>query len=111
MYWAAKLARIAVAWGTMAWTLSFLLYFFLLGGMLQPKKLEGTAVMAFLQVLVVPLVSWVKSVITIHLAYHNWDFMILGVGVATLLIRVLLLIPLDHAEDWAKRRAYPLAPR
>jgi hypothetical protein len=94
----------------MAWTLSFVLYFFLLGGMLQPKKLEGTAVMAFLQVTVVPLVSWVKSVITLRLAYHNWDFMILGVAVATLFVRVLLLIPLDHVEDWAKRRAYPPPP-
>jgi serine/threonine protein kinase len=111
MYWAVKLARIAAAWITVAWSLSFLLYFFLLGGMLQPKKLEGTPVMAFLQVTTVPLVSWVKDVITIRVAYHNWDFVILGIGLATLFVRALALIPLDYAEDWAKRRAYPPPPR
>lgn len=111
MYWAVKLARIAAAWVTTAWSLSFLLYFFLLGGMIQPKKLEGTPVMAFLQVTTVPLVSWVKDVITIRVAYHNWDFVILGIGLATLFVRALVLIPLDHAEDWAKRQAHPPAPR
>jgi len=111
LYWAFKLTRIAVSWGTMAWSLSFVLYFFLLGGMLQPKKLEGTAVMAFLQVLVVPLVSWVKSVITIHLAYHNWDFMILGLGLVTLFVRALVLIPFEKAEDWAKPRQHLPGPR
>ena len=102
LYWAIKLTRIAVSWGTMAWSLSFLLYFLLLGGMLQPKKLEGTVVMAFLQVTVVPLVSWVKSVITLRVAYQNWDFMILGLGLVTLFVRALVLIPFEKAEDWAK---------
>jgi serine/threonine protein kinase len=110
LYWAVKLTRIAAAWVTVAWSLSFLLYFFLLGGMIQPKKLEGTSVMAFLNALVVPLVSWVKSVITIRVAYHNWDFMILGVGLATLILRAVVLIPLDYAEDWGKRQAYPPPP-
>lgn len=107
LYWAFKLTRIAVSWGTMAWALSFLLYFFLLGGMIQPKKLEGTVVMAFLQVLVVPLVSWVKSLITLRVAYHNWDFMILGLGLVTLFVRALVLIPFEKAEDWAKPRQRP----
>jgi hypothetical protein len=110
LYWAIKLTRIAASWGTMAWTLSFLLYFLLLGGMLQPKKLEGTVVMAFLQAVVVPLVSWVKSVIAMRVAYHNWDFMILGLGVVTLFVRALVLAPLEKAEDWAKPKGQP-APR
>ncbi len=101
LYWAFKLTRMAVSWMTLAWALSFVLYFLLLGGMLQPKKLEGTAVMAFLQAVVVPLVSWVKSVITIRLAFRNWDFVLLGVGVAALVVRALILIPFDHAERWA----------
>jgi len=111
LYWAIKLIRIAVSWGTMAWTLSFVLYFLLLGGMLQPKKLQGTVVMAFLQAVVVPLVSWVKSVITMRVAYQNWDFLILGLGLATLFVRALVLAPLEKAEDWAKPREHQPAPR
>jgi serine/threonine protein kinase len=102
LYWAVKVTRIAVSWGTMAWTLSFLLYFLLLGGMIQPKKLEGTVVMAFLQAVVVPLVSWVKSVIALRVAYHNWDFLVLGLGVATLFVRALVLLPFEYAEGWAR---------
>lgn len=102
LYWALKLTRIAVSWGTMAWALSFLLYFFLLGGMIQPKKLEGTAVMAFLQAVAVPVVSWVKSVISLRVAYHNWDFMIVAVALVALFVRALVLMPFEKAEDWAK---------
>ena len=111
LYWAVKATRIAVSWGMMAWTLSFVLYFLLLGGMIQPKKLEGTVVMAFLQAVVVPLVSWVKSIISARVAYQNWDFLILGLGVATLFVRALVIVPLEKAENWAKPPQHQPAPR
>ncbi|MGH9671515.1 MAG: serine/threonine protein kinase [Terriglobales bacterium] len=102
LYWAIKLTRIGVSWGTMLWPLGFLLYFLMLGGVVHPKKLEGTVVMAFLQALVVPVVLWVKSVITARVAYQSWDFMVLGLGVAALFARLLVTAPLEKAEDWAK---------
>ena len=102
LYWAIKLTRIVVSWGTMAWPLGFLLYFLMLGGIVHPKKLEGTVVMAFLQAVVVPVVLWVKSVITARVAYQSWDFLVLGLGVAAFFARLLVIAPLEKAEDWAK---------
>ena len=62
----------------MAWPLGFLLYFLMLGGIVHAKKLEGTVVMTFLQALVVPVVLWAKSVITMRVAYRSWDYLVLG---------------------------------
>ena len=102
LYWAIKLTRVVVSWAALIWPLGFFLYFLILGGVVQSKKLEGTVVMALLQAVVVPLVSWVKSVITVRVAYQNWDFMVLGLAAAALFARALLLAPLEKAEDWAK---------
>ena len=101
LYWAIKLTRIAVSWAMIAWALSFVLYFLILGGINQ-GKVQGTVMMSFLQAVVVPVVSWVKSVISIRVAYQNWDFFVLCLGVVALFARVLVLMPLERVEDWAQ---------
>ena len=63
--------------------------------------------MAFLQLVVVPVVSWTKSVITMRAAYQSWDFLILGLGVAAVFARVLLIIPFEYAERWAMPKQTP----
>jgi serine/threonine protein kinase len=101
LYWAIKVTRVAVSWGTMAWPLGFVLYFLILGGVIHPKKLEGTVVMAFLQAVVVPVVVWAKGLITLRAAYQSWDFWVLGLALAALFARALLLLPFEKAERWA----------
>ena len=102
LYWAIKVTRIAVSWAMIAWALSFVLYFLILGGMIQHQKVEGTVVMALLKAAVVPVVAWAKSVISIRLAFKNWDFLLLGLGVAALFVRALVIVPFEMAENWAK---------
>ncbi|MDP9263851.1 MAG: hypothetical protein M3O85_05970, partial [Acidobacteriota bacterium] len=100
LFWAIKLTRIAVSWGMIAWALGFVLYFLILGGLIHQEK--GTVVMSFLQAVVVPVVSWARSALGIHLAFRSWDFLVLGLGVAAVFASVLVTIPFGYAERWAR---------
>jgi serine/threonine protein kinase len=101
LYWAFKLTRTAVSWMTMIWVLGFVLYFLILGGIVPHQKVDGTVVMSFLRAVVLPVVSSVKSVVDFRLAYRTWDFLVLGLALAALFARALLLIPFEKAERWA----------
>ena len=104
LYWAFKVSRIAVSWAMLAWSLAFVFYFLVLGGVIQSKRLEDTAVMTFLQAAVVPLVNWGKNIISLQLTYRTWDFLILSLALVPLVARLVLMTPLEYAERWANPR-------
>ena len=82
--------------------LAFFLYFLISGGLVPVKWVEGTPVLAFLRVVVLPLAEVAKRIVSLNLTMRGYDLMLVALGVLALVVRALILLPIERAEMAAK---------
>jgi len=79
--------------------LAYFLYFIIGGGLIRQQALEGTPVMGLMRALVVPVMQWVDSVFTFQMKSGGWNFMVLALGFAAIVLRFVLLLPVETVEQ------------
>lgn len=84
--------------------LAFFLSFLMSGGLISTKWVEGTPLMAFLRIVVLPLAGVAKKIVTANLTVRGYDLMLAFLGVLALVVRALILLPIERAEMAAKLR-------
>ncbi len=104
IYLGLKTLRVVLSLGLLAIPFSFLAYFVISGGLIKPQFVEGTAVMGFMRAVVVPALEGAEKVFTFRAVYQGWNFMLLAFAAAGFLLRQLLLLPVEKAENWAKTK-------
>jgi serine/threonine protein kinase len=96
--------RIGVSVLTITVPLAFLLYFLISGGLIPAKWVEGTPVMAYMRVVVLPLAALAKSIVAMNLTVRGYDLMLAALGVLAMAVRAFILLPIERAEMAAKPR-------
>ncbi|MGH9521377.1 MAG: protein kinase domain-containing protein [Terriglobales bacterium] len=104
VFYAVKTVRVLLSLGTLTIPLAYLLYFFIAGGMIRPQAVEGTALMRFIQAVVMPALAAADKIFAFHAAVGGWNFLLLGLGVVAFIARYLFMLPVNMAEQWAKTR-------
>ena len=104
VYYAVKTVRIILSLTTLTIPLAYVLYFFIAGGLIRPQAVEGTAVMRFIQAVVMPALAAADKIFAFHAAVGGWNFLLLGLGVVAFIARYLFMLPVNMAEQWAKTR-------
>ncbi len=95
-------------WGLAAFTLtvpfSFFFKFLVVGQVIKPQFVTGTRLLAYVDWMVVPAQSAAESVLNFTTKVNNWDFLLVGLGIASFALRHLALLPVDKLEQWAKTK-------
>jgi hypothetical protein len=47
----------------------------------------------------------VTKLVTVNFVVNQWDLSLVGLGILAFVVRYFILMPLDSAEYWAKKRA------
>jgi serine/threonine protein kinase len=105
VYTMLKVTRIVVSLATLSLPLAYFAYLFIKAGVIRPTAVDGTALMSFINVVVIPVHEWVTKLVTINFMVNQWDLSLVGLGILMFLVRYLLIMPFDSAEYWAKKRA------
>ncbi len=100
-----KTARIVMAIATLSLPLAYFAYFFIKAGVIRATAVDGTALMSFINVVVVPVHEFVTKLVTVNFMVNQWDLSLVGLGILMFLVRYFILMPLESAEHWAKKRA------
>ncbi len=97
--------RVAFALVLWALPLTFFAGFVLDGGIIRREAVEGTTLLSLVRAVVVPVQEKFDAIFDISLAAGDWDFLLLVLGVAAIVLRHFLLVPFRRAEAWARARA------
>jgi serine/threonine protein kinase len=103
-YGTLRWVRIGVSLVTITVPLAFFLYFLITGGLIPTKWVEGTPVMAYMRLIVLPLAAVAKKIISLNLTVRGYDLMLAALGVLAMVVRALILLPIERAEMAAKPR-------
>lgn len=101
-YMAGRGFRYAVALATLIVPLSYIGLFIVGGGLIRPEVLQGSRVLAFMQELCTPAMQLVEKIFTFRTVVHGWNFLLLGLAVATFFIRQFIMIPVEMLEHFLK---------
>ncbi|MGH9493005.1 MAG: protein kinase, partial [Terriglobales bacterium] len=105
VYHMLKASRIVMSLATLSLPFSYFAYFFIKAGIIRATAVDGTALMSFIDLVVVPVHQFVTKLVTINFMVNQWDLSLVGLGILMFLVRYFLLMPFDSAEYWAKKRA------
>ena len=105
VYHMLKTARIVVALATLSLPLAYFAYLFIKAGVIRATAVDGTALMSFINLVVIPVHDFVTKLVTINFIVNQWDLSLVGLGLLMFLVRYFILMPFDSAEYWAKKRA------
>jgi class 3 adenylate cyclase len=73
-------------------------------GVIRKEVLEGTRVMAFARAVAEPVLHSAENIFTFRMVSNGWNYMLLVLAVVAFILRTIVLIPIDKAENWAKKR-------
>jgi len=96
--------RILFALATITVPISFFVYLLVAAKVVRPEIVEGTAVWAYVQALVLPVLAEAEKIFTFRAVFNGWDLMIAGLGVVMLIVRHALMLPIDKLEFSAKTK-------
>lgn len=105
VYSMLKATRIVVALATLSLPLAYFAYLFIKAGVIRSTAVDGTTLMGFINVVVVPVHDLVTKLVTINFMVNQWDLSLIGLGILAFVVRYFILMPFDSAEHWAKKRA------
>lgn len=95
----------AIRWtlwlGTMTVPLCFLVYFLLGGGIIRHQLLDGTWIMTYMELIVVPVMGLLAKVIDFPTVYKGWDLALPVLAAVAFVIRHIVMVPI---EKWASGR-------
>jgi serine/threonine protein kinase len=103
-YSTLRWTRIGLAVVTITVPLAFFLYFLISGGLISTKWVEGTPVMAYMRLIVLPIAAAAKKIVSLNLTVRGYDLMLLFLGVIAMVVRAFVLMPIERAEMAAKPR-------
>ena len=87
--------------------LSYLVYFLIGGGIIRSELVQGTFAFRYIEAIVASSLAMTNKLFAFHPVVERWNFMLLGLMVVTLLVRQLVMLPVDRAEQWAKSKFAP----
>ncbi|MCI0353565.1 MAG: serine/threonine protein kinase [Acidobacteria bacterium] len=96
--------RIGVALVTITVPIAFFAYFLITGGLIPAKLVEGTPVMAYMRLVVLPIASVAKQIVAMNLTVKGYDLMLAFLGMLAMAVRAFILLPIERAEIAAKPR-------
>ncbi|MGH9579701.1 MAG: serine/threonine-protein kinase [Terriglobales bacterium] len=96
-------SRIAFSLVLWALPLAFFAAFVLSGNIVRREAVEGTVLMSLVRAIAVPVQEAVNGVLNFSLVSGDFDFMLLVLGAAALVLRIMLLQPVRRAEAWASQ--------
>jgi class 3 adenylate cyclase len=99
-----KTFRIALSILTMLVALSYFFYMLIGANILRPEIVEGTTVWKWVLAIVVPSLTLCEKIFAFHAVVGGWNLLLAGLGVAALLARYLILMPIEHVEFKAKAK-------
>jgi serine/threonine protein kinase len=100
-----KAVRIVMAIVTLSLPLAYFAYLFIKAGVIRATAVDGTVLMGFISVVVIPVHEQVTKLVTVNFMVNQWDLSLVGLGILMFLVRYFILMPFDSAEHWAKKRA------
>ncbi|MGH9555580.1 MAG: serine/threonine-protein kinase [Terriglobales bacterium] len=103
-YSTLRWVRIGVSVMTITVPLAFFLYFLITGGLIPAKWVEGTPVMAYMRVIVLPIAAVARKIVTLNLTVRGYDLMLVFLGVLAMVVRAFILMPIERAEMAARPR-------
>ena len=86
---------------------SFLVYFIIAGGLIKPHVFASgvpAKLMEVMKFIVVPTMAVAEKVLAFKTSVGNWNFLLLGMGVVSFVLRQVVLLPLEKLEAAAKDR-------
>ena len=104
IYLSLKTLRIIAAIATMFLPLAMFFYMVVGAGVIRNQFVDGTAIWNLTTTVVTPFLTFANNVFTFRPVVNGWNFMLLGLGAAALVVRQIVLIPFDRAEHWARTR-------
>jgi len=105
VYHMLKAARIVVAIATLSLPLAYFAYLFIKAGVIRATAVDGTALMGFINWVVIPVHEQVTKLVTVNFMVNQWDLSLVGLGILAFVVRYFIIMPFDSAEYWAKKRA------
>jgi len=103
-YYGVKAFRILMALATLTVPLSFFVYMLVAAQIVRIEIVEGTAVWSYVRAIVIPALAAAEKVFTFRPVVSGWNLMLLGLGLGLLVIRHLLMLPIERMEFSAKAR-------
>jgi class 3 adenylate cyclase len=98
----------ALRWVMSIWTLtiplSFFFKFLVVGQLIKPALVEGTKLLGYVDFIVGPAQGAANNILNFNTKVNNWDFLLIGLGIAGFAVRHLVMLPVDKLEHWAKTR-------
>ncbi len=104
IYKSVKAARIAMSLLLLTVPLAYFAYFVIGGGLVKQQAVEGTWVMGYIRAVVVPVMQLMDRFFAFRMVVNGWNFMVLGLGIAALVLRYLMLLPMATVEHKLKIR-------
>ncbi|MGH9601114.1 MAG: serine/threonine-protein kinase [Terriglobales bacterium] len=101
-YSTLRWVRIGLSVVTITVPLAFFLYFLIVGGLVPAKWVEGTPVLAYMRIVVLPIADVAKKIVTLNLTVRGYDLMLAFLGVLAMVVRAFILMPIERAEMAAK---------
>ncbi|HXE89769.1 MAG TPA: serine/threonine-protein kinase [Terriglobales bacterium] len=97
-YLAIRGLRKGLSVGMLLWPISFVAYFFVAGGLVRPEAIADTWFLTAVQAVAEPPLHLAHDLIAVNLRSGHWDFMVLALAAAALVLRSLLLTPVRRVE-------------
>jgi len=107
VYYVFRTVRWTISLIALTVPLSYLVYFLLGGGVIRGDLLQGTLVFQYIQAITTPSLATTNKLIAFRPVVDGWNFMLIVLMAATLLLRQLLMVPIDRAEQWARGKFGP----
>jgi serine/threonine protein kinase/class 3 adenylate cyclase len=89
---------------TLTIPLSFFFKFLVVGELIKPALVNGTMLLGYVNGIVVPAQTTAGNILNFTTKVNNWDFLLIGLGIAGFAVRHLIMLPVDKLEHWAKTR-------
>lgn len=107
VYYIFRTARWTFSLLALTVPLSYLTYFLLGGGVIRIEMLQGTFVFRYIEAITIPSLAATNKLIAFRPVVDGWNLMLIVLMVATLLLRQLLMVPIDRSEHWARAKFAP----
>jgi len=103
-YYGIKTFRILFALVTITVPLGFFVYMLVAAEIVRAEIVEGTAAWGYVKAIVVPALALAGKVFTFRPVVGGWNLMLLALGLVLLVVRHLLMLPIERWEFSAKTR-------
>lgn len=103
-YYSVKTFRILFALATITVPLGFFVYMLVAAEIVRAEIVEGTAAWSYVKAIVVPALDLAGRVFTFRPVVGGWNLMLLALGLVLLVVRHLLMLPIERLEFSAKAK-------